>query len=177
MDDCNSRGLLFLFPAFLVQIPLWTIVTSQGCLFGSKGVVQIPLWTIVTVQTVGDPAKSYERSDSSMDDCNSQTKPITEYVTYVQIPLWTIVTRIYLQDMTDLECSDSSMDDCNISSQYLITRIMSSDSSMDDCNGRSGVSAWGAAIPVQIPLWTIVTGRVRTIDTETSLFRFLYGRL
>ena len=53
--------------------------------------VQIPLWTIVTLRFFLPTARQ-GRSDSSMDDCNSQ-EDLDEFEReLVQIPLWTIVT-------------------------------------------------------------------------------------
>ncbi len=70
MDDCNLRDCRLIARLQVVQIPLWTIVTSRGSLHGSLHFVQIPLWTIVT---------------------NSARHALADGI-YVQIPLWTIVT-------------------------------------------------------------------------------------
>jgi len=51
-----------------------------------------------------------------------------------------------------------------------------SDSSMDDCNGTENLLDQDYS-KVQIPLWTIVTGRIRAGHGRHDEFRFLYGRL
>ena len=139
-----------------VQIPLWTIVTEQrACLNCEFNAVQIPLWTIVTV---------LPSMELQVGSC-------------VQIPLWTIVTRHRLSPQGPRIRSDSSMDDCNTLHGAPGAEVETgSDSSMDDCNGRfcnrKCAGRW-----VQIPLWTIVTGRRRSSRNNKMVFRFLYGRL
>ena len=54
MDDCNYLSLIEAPSDYLVQIPLWTIVT---------GVI------------LGNSLEQFS-SDSSMDDCNSQTAQV-----------------------------------------------------------------------------------------------------
>jgi len=50
MDDCNRPGFRFWLRFWLVQIPLWTIVTTSVIILATVLGVQIPLWTIVTIQ-------------------------------------------------------------------------------------------------------------------------------
>ncbi len=52
------------------------------------------------------------------------------------------------------------MDDCNAATDCHQSRPGGSDSSMDDCNPTSSEST-AAGSSVQIPLWTIVTKRMR----------------
>jgi len=70
MDDCNIKDDARVNNVDLVQIPLWTIVTSRRVTARKPGFpVQIPLWTIVTCRL-------------------AESRPTWQ----VQIPLWTIVT-------------------------------------------------------------------------------------
>jgi len=100
-------------PSLPVQIPLWTIVTGRSLSNTWSRGVQIPLWTIVTYTP--ENTRAYEqRSDSSMDDCNTSSPATRKRRTSVQIPLWTIVTIMRALTRADLLVrSDSSMDDCN----------------------------------------------------------------
>ena len=117
--------------------------------------VQIPLWTIVTINQLTGCQRYGTSSDSSMDDCN-----------YMNV--------LYFHNL--FLCSDSSMDDCNKAPSPATSVSTSSDSSMDDCNPTW--ARWmGVFIPVQIPLWTIVTTFKAFIALPISQFRFLYGRL
>ncbi len=63
----------------LVQIPLWTIVTPEIGIYGSRGL----------------------SSDSSMDDCNQGFPLQLAQKLMVQIPLWTIVTSLNAQHSTN----------------------------------------------------------------------------
>ena len=75
--------------------------------------VQIPLWTIVTSLRLPG-ADRLSGSDSSMDDCNIPNFNCWSRLRLVQIPLWTIVTAVNRAVRILDDGSDSSMDDCNL---------------------------------------------------------------
>ena len=160
-----------------------------------SSLVQIPLWTIVILSICASAVAASARSDSSMDDCNSDFAWCWH---------------------DEKECSDSSMDDCNgfvgnaifafqsvqiplwtivhigpviaaVNSRVqiplwtIVTRacasfgliVNCSDSSMDDCNSFV-VSRQMPTRVVQIPLWTIVTqqshfGCYRLTGSDSSM--------
>ena len=155
MDDCNALLWGFTECKWLVQIPLWTIVTRLPAQTPpGRCMVQIPLWTIVT--------KAWDKWTETVSGVQIPlwtivTSPSTKSTSSkrrVQIPLWTIVTGPRHLGRAAQKSSDSSMDDCNPDGTIAQQVGVCSDSSMDDCNNQEKYRKW-----------------------REKLFRFLYGRL
>ena len=100
-------------------------------------------------------------SDSSMDDKDWPLFPEKVACSSVQIPLWTIRTSFGHAQSLLKGRSDSSMDDKDLEKSCLLYKLnYCSDSSMDDKDG-DGRQRSCEPLTVQIPLWTIRTGRNR----------------